>query len=135
MEDVPVLIELLKTTQNHLIRDAATLALRDLKDERAIKPLVSLIKDPKTARHRGTLVYALEVFDGAVILPFLVDLVMTGNFETRHEAFLAIESTFSVIDENVLQVCLKKVEDALAQTTGERAEWLTELVNLLNEWN
>ena len=130
-----VLIELLKTTQNHLIRDATALALRDLKDERAIKPLVSLIKDPKTARHRGTLVYALGIFDSAVILPFLVDLAMTSNFETRHEAFLAIESTFSAIDENVLQVCLKKVEDALAQTSGERAEWLTELIDLLNEWN
>lgn len=129
------LIELLKTTQNHLIRDATALALRDLKDERAIKPLISLIEDPKTARHRGTLVYALGVFDSAVILPFLVDLAITGNFETRHEAFLAIESTFSVIDENVLQVCIKKVEDALTQTTGEKAEWLTELMNLLNEWN
>lgn len=127
---LPILLELLQTTNNHAIRDAIAVTLRELKDERAVEPLVSLIKDPKTARHRGTLLYALEVFDCAPFLPLLVDLVITGKFEVSHQAFLLIESIESEIDDETWTTSLREVKEALKQAEGEKADLLEELLDL-----
>ena len=127
---LPILLELLQTTNNHAIRDAIAVTLRELRDERALQPLVSLIKDPKTAGHRGTLLYALEVFDCAPILPLLVDLVITGNFEVSHQAFLLIESIESEIDDETWTTCLRQVKDALEQAEDEKNHLLSELLDL-----
>lgn len=127
---LPILLELLQTTNNHAIRDAIAVTLRELKDERAVEPLVSLIKDPKTAGHRGTLLYALEVFDCAPILPLLVDLVITGKFEVSHQAFLLIESIESEIDDETWTTSLRQVKEALTQAEGEKADLLEELLDL-----
>lgn len=129
---LPILIELLQATNNHAIRDAIAVAIRDLKDDRACEPLVLLLKDPKTIGHRGTLLYALELFDCASILPLLVDLVLTGNFEVSHQAFLLIESIDSEIDELPFPTSLNLVENALDQAKGEKADLLKELFDLFN---
>ena len=130
---VPVLIEILQTTTHSAIRDAVAVGLRELKDERAIQPLVSLIADPKTEGHRGTLIYALEEFDCTCLLDFLVDLVITGNFEVSHQAFLAITSIESGVDPETLDSLLQQVKIALPEATPEKVELISDLKELLME--
>ena len=130
---VPVLIQILQTTSDPAIRDAAAIGLRELGDERALYPLVSLIMDPKTGGHRGTLIYALEEFDCSPFLDFLLDLVITGNFEVSHQAFLVIESIEVKVDAETIDLCLQKAQHALLHANEEKAELLRDLVDLLNK--
>jgi HEAT repeat protein len=92
VEAVPYLITLLNETDNCKLRNIIALALADIGEQRALEPLISLIKSKRTERCRGTLVYALQSLDCASILVDLVDLVINGGFEVSCEAFYAIES-------------------------------------------
>ncbi len=130
---VPMLIDMLQTTSNPTIRDAIAVGLRELGDERALHPLLSLIADPKTEGHRGTLVYALEGFNCASCLSFLVDLVISSNFEVSHQAFLVIESIESKVSAMTLDTCLQRVQEALSQSDDEKVELLKELIEMLND--
>jgi hypothetical protein len=130
---VPSLLELLRQTSHHDIRDAVAVALRDLADDGALQPLISLVLDPKTEGHRGTLVYALGGLKCSSVLPFLVDLVIAGNFEVSHEAFLAIESIESEIDPQIWDLCLEKIRAAVPQSQREKVELLEELLEVFEE--
>ncbi len=128
---VKILIDLLQKTSDPVIRNAAAIGLRELGDERALSPIVSLINDPKTEGYRGTLIYALEGFDCGRLLAFLVEQVITGNFEVSHQAFSVIESIDVEIDSITLDFCTQRVNDALLQN-DEKSDLLQDLIDLLN---
>ena len=117
---------LLRTTDSPNIRNAAALALADMGDQRSLPFLVSLISDPKTENCRGTLVHALQYFDCSGILPFLIDLVIDGNFEVSHEAFQAIENIDGEVDENEFETCLNKIEESVHLCQSEEKKELLE---------
>jgi len=132
LEAVPPLLHLLKTTQEHRIRDAAAVALRDLGDSRAIGPLVELISDPRTDRHRGTLLYALEGFNCLEFIPNLVELVITGGFEVSRQALLVIENVEGEVAPIVLSQCIKRIEDAMAIASEDKRPLLEELWDMFS---
>jgi len=82
---VSPLIDLLEKTPHSAIRNAAAVALSDLGDNQAFQPIIAMIQHPKTKENRGTLIYALQRFDCSTIVPFLVDLVISGNYEVSSE--------------------------------------------------
>jgi hypothetical protein len=130
----PYLIDLLEKTPNHAIRDQVALALRDIGDERAVKPIANLLTDSKTINHRGTLVYSLSAFDCTQILPLLVELVISGGFEVSREAFLIVENMEGEIETKVWYQCKNKVKEALQNTSdGDKVEILSELYSLFDE--
>ena len=129
---VPILIEMLQKTNEPAIRNAAAVGLRELGDERALDPIVLLINDPITESNRGTLIYALEGFNCRQLLPFLVELVITGNFEVSHQAFSVIESIDVKIDSETLNICIQKVKNALLKD-DVKADLLEDLIDLLHE--
>jgi HEAT repeat protein len=129
----PPLIELLRQTNSHKIRDETALALSDLRDERAIKPLAEMIQSPVTEGHRGTLVYALSAFNCIEILPLLVDLVISGGFEVSREAFLVIEGIEGEISEDTWFKCKEKIAKNIADASDEKAELLQELYEFFTD--
>ncbi|NJL20628.1 MAG: HEAT repeat domain-containing protein [Leptolyngbyaceae cyanobacterium SM1_3_5] len=132
-QSVPALIEVLQTTTDPSVRNAVAIGLQEIGDERALCPLVSIIVDPKTEGYRGTLIYALEGFDCSCILPLLVELVIAGNFEVSHQAFLIIESIKTVVDKTTLNLCIKKVQDTLLSANGNKSDLLEDLIQLLDK--
>lgn len=88
----PVLVDLLNTTEDSRVRNAAAIGLHDLADRDAVPVLLAQIKNPKDPGDRGTLVYALEGLDARPALVDLVDLVGSGNFEVAAMAIRVIES-------------------------------------------
>ena len=113
VEAVPYLIALLKKTDNCKLRNIIALALSDIGDQRALEPLMALIKSKKTERCRGTLVYALQSLDCASVLVDLVDLVINGGFEVSCEAFNAIESIKSPYLSKEVELACQKIEMAI----------------------
>lgn len=83
---IPLLLNIVKETSNHAIRDTAALALREFGDERAVEALVTAIQDERTSNHRSTLVWACEAFDCTGYLPLFVDLVIHDPYGAALEA-------------------------------------------------
>lgn len=80
MRTIKRLIQDLESTSSS-IRDEAALALMDIQAESAVEPLLKAISKPENVNHRGTLVYALSVFNCEQHLEIIVDLALTGNYE------------------------------------------------------
>ena len=113
VEAVPYLITLLNETESCKLRNLIALALADIGEQRALEPMISLIKSTKTERCRGTLVYALRSLDCASILVDLVNLVIHGGFEVSCEAFYAIESIKSPYSSKDGKLSCQKIETAI----------------------
>jgi HEAT repeat protein len=129
---VPFLLDLLMTTNDPSIRNAAAVGLRELRDSRAVPYLISLLNDPRTEGNRGTLLYALQELDCSGYLPLLVDLVIGGGWEVSHEALLAIESSKSKISAQDRDFCARKLRAALPQASGYKVELLEELTEMFD---
>ncbi|WP_409292470.1 HEAT repeat domain-containing protein [Peribacillus sp. SCS-37] len=115
-EAVPLLINYLKSTENHNIRNLIALALSDIGDGRAVKPLIEMINDPKTSGNRGTLLYALKPFDCSPFLETLIRHLLTGNFEVQLTSFELIEeNVHSPVSDEVLLNTILKVKNELSE--------------------
>lgn len=134
-ESVPSLIALIQTTESKIVRNAIAIALADLQDERAVPVLAELLQDQGSVGSRGSLLYALSGFDNAPFLEHLVDIVIDGNFEERHQAFQNIESIESEIDTGIWNACIQKLEAALQEASSDRQELIATLLDLFTESN
>lgn len=132
-ESVPSLIALIRTTESKAVRNAVAVALADLKDERAAPVLAELLQNQRYAGSRGSLLYALSGFDNAPFLEHLVDIVIGGNFEERHQAFQNIELIESELDTTIWDACIRKLEAALKEAPSDRQELIASLLDLFTE--
>ncbi len=127
---VPLLIELLQTTANPLIWNAAAIALSDLGDPIAVQPILTLLKDPKTDGFRGTLVYALREFDCQPIVLDLVEMVVSGNVEVSEQAFSIVEDCAESLAADVVEQVQRSVTTVIPQVSAEKQELLQDLLAL-----
>ena len=97
-----ILIPLLKS-ENAGIRNAAALSLREIGDNRSVKPLVKAITNPKNKNNRGTLVYALEKLDCSKLLSTLVELALCDSYEVQNHALTIIsEQSFKTTKKEII---------------------------------
>jgi HEAT repeat protein len=125
---VPALIDILRESWNPDVWNGAAVALRDLGDPRAVDALIERIRDPKTEKSRGTLVYALQVFDCLPHAELLLELVLTGNFEVSREASDALEAVVPRLDSEQWQRFRQRLSSALLTAPEERAVVLQSLL-------
>ena len=107
MRELQALIQDLESPDSS-IRDKAALDLMDIQDAIAVEPLLRAIAKPENVNHRGTLVYALREFNCEAILPELVELALTGNYEVCAGACSIIEESITSAETaNLVQAQLK----------------------------
>lgn len=126
----PRLLELLRKTDNAVIRNAVALALSDRNDPQAFQVLVNLLRDERTQKNRGTLLYALGAYDCSSILPLLVDLVIDGNYEVSRQALSLIQGIETELDDRQWNACAVRLRAALAAAAEERRPLIGELLAL-----
>ena len=83
-------MQILEHTSSSRVRNAAALALVDLRVPDAKHALVNLLTRPDTKGSRGTLLYALEQLGAAVPLPILAEIIADESYEAREEALALI---------------------------------------------
>jgi hypothetical protein len=79
-------MQILEQTHSSRVRNAAALALADLRAHSAKYALINLLTRPDTAGSRGTLLYALEQLGADVPLAILADIIADESYEAREEA-------------------------------------------------
>ncbi|MBE4906958.1 HEAT repeat domain-containing protein [Bacillus luteolus] len=128
---LPLLIKYLKCTENHRIRNAIAIALSDIGDEAAVKPLIEMINDPKTIGYRGSLLFALKPFDCSEYLETLVYHLLTGNYEVQMNSYQLIEENVnSTISDEVLLNSILKVKKELDEIERQ-TEILSDALEML----
>jgi hypothetical protein len=128
---VPLLIEYLKSTENHRIRNAIAISLSDIGSKKAIEPLIEMINDPKTLGYRGSLLYALKPFDCSAHLETLVYHMLTGKFEVQANSYQLIEENINAdVTDEVLLKCILKVKKQLDELERQQ-EILSDALEIL----
>jgi HEAT repeat protein len=101
-EDVIAILIQCLSSPKPSARNAAALALYELRDERAKDPLLLAIKNPKNSNSKGTLVTALVELDCSDLFIFFFRMALYDNFECQSKALIALkEKHFNVFDEEI----------------------------------
>ncbi len=110
------LISLL-SSDNSGIRNSASLALKEIKDNRAVEPLLKAIFKKKNHNHNGTMVFALESHDCSEKLKEIFKILYYETYEAKMSAYAILDKqifTFAKEDlfaiEKMLKDCIKHPE-------------------------
>lgn len=74
-DNIDFFIGILLAADDFSVRNQLALKISDTENPKLIEPLVSLIKDPKTFNHRGSLISALEQYDYLPYMDLLVSML------------------------------------------------------------
>jgi len=129
-EDVQSDLLTLEAATDGAARNALALKLAEGQTSGLPEVLIRMIGREDLRDNRGTLVHALSYFDCAGHLPFLVDLMIGGNWEVAHEAFQIVDLIEEVEGDDAEQA-LAKTTDAIAKVGIE--DWRHALLNDLLE--
>ena len=129
-EAIPTLIKYLKKTNNNKLRNAIAIALSDIGNPIALKPLIEMIKDTKTEGNRGTLLYALESFDYSEHIELLVDLLSEDNFEVSRQSLMLIEPIVKYLPDSKKQKYILKIKGKIMELK-DKIDFLSESLNVL----
>lgn len=89
------------------IRNRAALALSDIGNNRAVKPLFKAIFQKEIADYSGTLVYALQFLDCSKYLIELYKIIFYQAFEAKMEAMAILrDQSFNFTTEDLLEIKL-----------------------------
>jgi len=129
------MIELLHDTRRPEIRKSVLNLLSELKDKESVKVLVAAIKNEKYSEQRAELV-ACCWQNGLTYndyLPFFIDLVILEEFLVAFEAFTVIENMFGNIEEEVIDIEVIKINNALKNADEQKAYLLNGLLTIIKD--
>ena len=112
-------LDVLTTASSSRVRNAAALALADMRTKAAEQPLIDLLSRPDTMGARATLLYALQELGSVVPLRILVDFLVTEGYEASAEALNLIEKNATRYSNEARQEAVKKLRAALKAPTSQ----------------
>jgi HEAT repeat protein len=95
-----IITRILEKAESPRVRNAAALALADMRMTSAKEKLINVLKKPETRGCRGTILYALEELGVNLPLSLLVDLILNDSYEASQEALDFIASGKIDYDES-----------------------------------
>jgi hypothetical protein len=126
------LAEILKTTDNSILRDKIALHLSDIEYIPVVEVIVNLIKDERTNGKRGTLLYAIGNYNCLQIFPQLIDFIINGNFELSRQALAIIYGINSEIEREMRHLCSNQLQAALISASAEREPLIIDAIKIID---
>jgi HEAT repeat protein len=123
-------LKILKETGSPRVRNAAAIALADMKVTTAKDELVKLLSRDATKYSRGSLLYALEEMKAQIPLTVLADIIAGDDYEAREEALRFLEHQKYDLAE--LRRTKQKLKRSLG-STREQAEATSAAGNYLSK--
>ena len=114
-------MRILKQTSSHRVRNAAAIALADMRAQNAKNILIEMLTRSETKGSRGTLLYALEELRATVPLSILVDIVINDPYEASEEAVGLIADEKFIWSKFDLQRAKPKLRAALESANKQRS--------------
>ncbi|MCP2045813.1 HEAT repeat domain-containing protein [Pontibacter sp. HSC-36F09] len=103
-EVLTFLIQLLNS-KDPILRNCAALGLKDIKDNKAVEPLLDAIFKKENHNYNGTLVFALEDLDCSQKLKEIFKILFYESYEAKISAYAILsEQVFEFSEEDLLKV-------------------------------
>ena len=118
-DNIDFFIGILLAADDFSVRNQLALKISDTENPKLIEPLVSLIKDPKTFNHRGSLISALEQYDYLPYMDLLVSII-NENFEVRWSVDTMLRESMDSLSEEQK----KRYSDIIGKEAEECEYWL-----------
>jgi hypothetical protein len=132
---LPLLLNLLDTTQNEEISKEILIFLGDIKDSKSIPVIVEHISKFPSGKYFSKLIAACwqSGLDFSAYLQVFVNCFIDGNYEVALESFTVIEEMLwrSPIDK--INNCQKVLNDRRSEISKEKEPLYFELVKILEE--
>jgi len=104
-DDVVDFLISLIALDNSSIRNRAALALEEIKDNRAVEPLLTAIFKKENHNFNGTMVFALESLDCSKKLKEIFRILFYETYESKLSAFAILnDQTFEFTNQDLLDV-------------------------------
>jgi len=113
---------MLENAKSPRVRNAAALALADLRAGVAKEKLIDLLARPDTRGARGSLLYALDQLRADVPLTILAEIIANDTYEAREEALAIIERGRGAATPQDSANSRNLLEAAAAAADGERLQ-------------
>lgn len=124
-DNIDFFIGILLAADDFSVRNQLALKISDTGNPKLIEPLVSLIKDPKTFNHRGSLISALEQYDYLPYMDLLVSII-NENFEVRWSVDTMLRESMDSLSEEQ-----KKRYSDIISKEAEECEYGLDLLSCL----
>ena len=124
-DNIDFFIGILLAADDFSVRNQLALKISDTENPKLIEPLVSLIKDPKTFNHRGSLISALEQYDYLPYMDLLVSII-NENFEVRWSVDTMLRESMDSLSEEQ-----KKRYSDIISKEAEECEYGLDLLSCL----
>ena len=124
-DNIDFFIGILLAADDFSVRTQLALKISDTENPKLIEPLVSLIKDPKTFNHRGSLISALEQYDYLPYMDLLVSII-NENFEVRWSVDTMLRESMDSLSEEQ-----KKRYSDIISKEAEECEYGLDLLSCL----
>src|SRR5947207_1572622 len=105
-------IEILRHSRSTKVRNAAALALADMRATYAEAEIIQLLTRADTIGSRGTLLYALDELGSLVPLQILTEIVLGDSYEARAEALNLIDKNKASYQVSERRGVIKKLRAA-----------------------
>ena len=124
-DNIDFFIGILLAADDFSVRNQLALKISDTENPKLREPLVSLIKDPKTFNHRGSLISALEQYDYLPYMDLLVSII-NENFEVRWSVDTMLRESMDSLSEEQ-----KKRYSDIISKEAEECEYGLDLLSCL----
>lgn len=115
------------------VRNAAALALADMRYPRTGEAINSLLVRPDVALTAGTLIFALEEADASISLEATVNIVRRGSYESRAELVILLGKTgVSPFDQEHGRSAERELSRLAAGDDADAAEAASLVLDLLD---
>ncbi len=133
ISDIPVLIELLHTSQDKEVRAKISNLLATLKDIDAIPFLIEAILDLKYVQELKELVSACweNGLDYSTYLSLFVDMLIEKDFIIAFEAYTVLMNMESKIDQEKIDQEIDKLQKSLSSADEQKRILLLDVIDYL----
>lgn len=122
---------ILERTGSARVRNAAALALADMRTPGTEKTLIALLRRDDIRDSRGTLLYALEQIGARVPLDCLAGVLVQDGYEAREEALALLAEGMAKYDRHERLAARRKLERSLEAADKGRSPAISKALEQL----
>lgn len=133
---IPILAELLHTTENTEVKNSIVKIFSELKQTAAVPVLMETIKNNKFANELELIVRSCWE-NGLDFSPYIFDfaeLLVNGNYMTAFESYTVIMNTEGNISKEIAGKSIDFLKKSLSGVSSDRTPLIEDAISFLNDY-
>ena len=133
ISDIPVLLDMLHSSQNPDIKSKIAVLFSNLKESDAIPLIIEAIQNQQYAPELKQLVSCCweNGMDYSKYLSLFVDLLIDSDFLVAFEAYTVISNMTVTIDQAKIDIEIEKLDQAMHTTSAEKKALILDVIDFL----